>query len=346
MQFVKKILITAGLITLLVFPATASAQEFTFGLRPEDQTIGYFQYHVMPGDTINDAVLAVNGTEETIRLVVSTVAGHTGLTGGISFPGEADGPAQWLTLPDQGVVEIPAKMAVRMPFTLNVPEDTPPGEYVAGFLSTPEDPSAFVGSGNSSGSFQVQVIPQMGVSVIIIVSDPTRCDVRVDGITLESDKGQWQAGIQLSNIGNIHFKGTGKFILRQADGGDSALEKEFSLGYFVIGDTINYPLYLDGMIPAGDYLAEVQIIGGECVFQTQYKQPVSISHEQSSAAEAEAASWESVSGVKEEVQFSELLQNAGFCLFGLTAFLLVVLIFFMIFRRQKRDSEEDGHRSE
>ena len=158
MHRIRITFLSSFIVALAFLAVPAFAQGFTFGLRPEDQSIGYFQYSLEPGESLEDAVLAVNGTEDPLRLIVTVVAGHTELTGGISFPGEADGPAAWIVLPDEGLVDVPSKLAVRMPFTLTVPEGTPPGEYVAGFMATPEDPSVFSGE-VGEGQLHVQVIP-------------------------------------------------------------------------------------------------------------------------------------------------------------------------------------------
>ena len=327
--------ITTLLIASLAVAIPALAQGFTFGLRPEDQSRGYFEYSLNPGDRVEDAVLAVNGTEKELRLVVTRVAGHTALTGGISFPGDANGPAQWLSLPDEGVLSVPANLALRLPFTLTIPEGTPPGEYVAGFLSTPEDPAAFVGGEPDGGGFQVDVIPQMGVSMIITVLEPDHCEVRINSFKNEQDKGEWKVVIDMLNAGNIHFKGLGVFILHPAAGGEPVLQRSFNIGYFVPGETLGYPLYFDTFPPAGEYIAEVALVGGDCEYKTQFSQAISISTEQAALAAADAERWSPA-----EQQGDTMLRNVYILLSCLVVLFLIVIVLLVLIFRRKRKAEE------
>lgn len=332
------ILAVLGLTTLSAAPALA--QGFTFGLRPEDPALGYFQYELAAGEKIDDAVLAVNGTKEPIRLKISRVAGHTGLTGGISFPGQADGPAQWISLPDEGTHEVPGEMGLRLPFTLAVPQGTPPGEYVAGFLATPDEASAV--NDTAGGGFQVQLIPQMGVSVIVKVPGPERCEVTVRGLQEGPDKGRWKIILDLANTGNIHFKGVGAFVVRPAAGGDPVIDRPFNIGYFVPADAIGYPLYFDSLPGAGEYEAKVRITGEDCSFETEFSQRITITAEEQEQAEIEASQWAAArqSGSGEQTGVS-LLVAAGIFLLGLAALLLVIFLLFSRRRRSKDDRERE-----
>jgi hypothetical protein len=351
-------LITAIFISLAFLAVPAFAQGFTFGLRPEDQSIAYFQYSLQPGESLEDAVLAVNGTQDPVRLMVTVVAGHTELTGGVSFPGVADGPAAWIELPDEGLVEVPPELALRMPFTLTVPEGTPAGEYVAGFLATPEDPSAFAGE-VSEGAFQVQVIPQMAVSMIITVPGPEHTQIDVNALSDELNKGQWKIVINMTNSGNIHFLGHGEFTLRPVSGGEPVLQRTFSIGYFIAGDTIGYPLYFDDLPPAGSYIAEVRIIGDDYDYQTTFEQLIELSGEEVQLAAEEAAQWsqaqqdnpatgETDQGSQSQQTSQETvsqeggldrLQIFGFGLLGLAGVSLVVLVIFIVSatRKERKD---------
>jgi hypothetical protein len=350
-------LLTVIFVSLTLLAVPAFAQGFTFGLRPEDQSIAYFQYSLQPGESLEDAVLAVNGTEAPIGLMVTVVAGHTELTGGISFPGIADGPATWIELPDEGLVEVPPELALHMPFTLKVPEGTPPGEYVAGFLATPEDPSTFAG-GVSEGSFQVQVIPQMAVSMIITVPGPEHTQIDVNAISDELNKGQWNIVIDMTNSGNIHFLGHGEFILRPSSGGDPVLQRTFSIGYFIAGDTIGYPLYFDDLPASGSYIAEVTIISDDHEFQTKFEQSIELTSEQVQQAAEEATRWSEAQQESQAADEAVSLSNAqgadlagtsqgnaldglqifGYSLLGLSGIFLLVLIFFIrsATRREER----------
>lgn len=343
MGIARYIMISASLIST-IFPLAATfAQNLTFGLRPEDPNIGYFEYTLNPGDIIKDAVLVVNGAEVDQRLIVAVVAGHTALRGGISFPGEADGPAQWIELQGEGLVEVPAKLALKLPFTLTVPDATPPGEYVAGFLVTPEATSASRDIDRTGGALSVQVVPQMGLSIIINVPGPRRCEVTVDSISSEMKKGEWKVVVHMKNTGNIHFSGRGELRLTPSSGKEPSQRKEFNLGYFIPGDMVNYPLYFDGIPPAGEYSAETVLIGEACSFETVFSQTLTITSQQANTAREEAERWDNASASTDEktakqLAAAEMIRSMGFLLLGLAMlFAVVFAICFVLKKERKKD---------
>jgi len=342
MRIRKVITVIALLAASLAVAVPVLAQGYTFGLRPEDQSRGYFEYSLLPGDRVEDAVLAVNGTEDDLKLVVTRVTGHTALTGGISFPGGVEGTGSWIELPDEGVVEVPPGLAIRMPFILSVPENTPAGEYVAGFLSTPEDPAAFLGGGDAGEGFQVEVIPQMAVSMIITVSKPDHCEVRVDSLQHEQDKGEWNLVLAMVNAGNLHFKGLGEFRLLPAGGGDPVLQRSFTVGYFIAGETIGYPLNFEALPPAGEYDAEVTLSGTDCEFNALFTQPISISNELAADAAAEAERWSLADqGASTALDPSDgpILQTVLLISLVILVLILILLLLYVILIRWRRKGD-------
>lgn len=340
----KSALILITMISLFGFSYPAHSQGFNFGLRPEDQSIGYFQYSLRPGESVVDAVLAVNASDDDLALMVSVVAGHTALTGGVAFPGEADGPAKWIDLPDEGVVNLQAGQVQRLPFTITVPVDAEPGEYVAGFLSTPANPPLQDGVQGGSRTISVNVIPQMGVSIIITVPGPQKCDVQIHSIAEEIDKGRWQLVVTMENLGNIHFKGSGQFLLRPATGGDPLMEKSFKIGYFVAGDTIGYPIYIEGIPPSGDFVAEITLIADDCEFQSVFTQPMAISSGEVQAAQKAARKWTEVRQVNAQegsplVSVKEY-ETYGFLFLFIANLVFAAPIFFVIYKKRRHETKE------
>lgn len=340
----KSALILITMISLFGFFYPVHSQGFNFGLRPEDQSIGYFQYSLRPGESVVDAVLAVNASDDDLALMVSVVAGHTALTGGVAFPGEADGPAKWIDLPDEGVVNLQAGQVQRLPFTITVPVDAEPGEYVAGFLSTPANPPLQDGVQGGSRTISVNVIPQMGVSIIITVPGPQKCDVQIHSIAEEIDKGRWQLVVTMENLGNIHFKGSGQFTLRPATGGDPLMEKSFKIGYFVAGDTIGYPIYIEGIPPSGDFVAEITLIADDCEFQSVFTQPMAISSGEVQAAQKAARKWTEVRQVNAQegsplVSVKEY-ETYGFLFLFIANLVFAAPIFFVIYKKRRHETKE------
>ncbi len=313
-----------------VIPAVSVlAQSYSFGLRPEDQTIGYFQYSLGPGQSIEDALLAVNPTDEDILIRVSVVAGHTARMGGVDFPGEADGAASWINLPEEGVIAIPARQQVRLPFTLTVPEGTTPGEYVAGFLAAPVPMEA---ESDAEVNLNIQIISQMGLTVVITVPGEQICEVTLNNIKSETNNGSWNVIISLQNTGNIHFKGVGEFALISPENGSTPAIRDMKIGYFIAGDEMHYPLEFTQPPPAGNYQARLTLLGEDCTYQALFNREFSMEADEYLHAEAEAVRWEQAQPVSPSpgdiASISSPFNHMGLLFIG-TA--LIVLILTMIF---------------
>lgn len=334
------ILITGIFLTIFAIAGTVSAQSFSFGLRPENAESGYFQYTLSPGETFSDAVLAINSTDEDILLDISVVAGHTSLMGGITFPGIADGPAEWINLENEGIIEIPAQQQVRLPFSLTIPDNTPAGEYVAGFLATPASSSEAQLMQDSIG---IKLVSQMGLTMVIEVPGPSLCEISIESISTEIHKGNMRVVIHMHNTGNIHFKGMGAFSLRTDNGSTPLLLQDMNIGYFVAGDSMHYPLILEDVPAARMYDAEVTVMGTDCDFQTLYSQPLTISDTDLLAALTETERWARAQQVNAPLQSTASnggpLQDIGLLLLGLAVVLLIGVVIVLLVIKSHRSDE-------
>lgn len=314
-----------AVLFLSLLPAGAVlGQSFSFGLRPENQTVGYFQYSLEPGTTMEDALLAQNTTDEDILIEVSVVAGHTALMGGVAFPGQADGPAGWIHLPDEGVVEIPAQKQVRLPFTVTVPAGTPPGEYVAGFLASPAPMQRME---DQQDSVKVNVVSQMGLTMIITVPGNQVCEITLDEIRSETSSGAWNVVVSMRNTGNIHFKGIGELALFSPETGTAQTIRDMNIGYFVAGDTMNYPLSFDQAPPPGRYEARLTLLGEDCIYQAMFLDNLAVDPDEYTFTAAESRRWDQARQVHpdpEDTAAASHLDQAGLFLIGAALFILVL----------------------
>jgi len=322
-------LLLIAVLGFLIPMGSILAQSCSFGLRPEDQTIGYFQYSLGPGQSVEDALLAVNPTDEDILIRVSVVAGHTARMGGVDFPGEADGAAGWILLPEEGVIAIPARQQVRLPFTLTIPKGTPPGEYVAGFLAAPVPMTE---EDDAVDSLNIQIISQMGLTVVITVPGEQICEVTLEEINSMTNNGSWNVIISLQNTGNIHFKGVGEFALVSQENGSTAAIRDMRIGYFIAGDEMHYPLEFTQPPPAGHYQARLTLLGEDCTYQALFNREFSIGPDEYLHAEAEAVRWEQVKPVSpsssENADVPSPFDQLGLLLIGTALIILILTLIF------------------
>lgn len=278
-------LLTALMLVITLFtysPQRASAQEgmgIYFGVGPKNAGQGYFKFVLKPGESAKDIVLLMNNSEQAkLNLNIVKRTGETGLTGGITFDDKVDGTAEWIDFPGEGNYDVNPKEGVPLDFTVTVPKNTPPGEYIAGFLvgnnaDVAGDPTQLTpvpGTGGNTGGLAVQVVPKAATTVWIIVDDPKNCEIKVSPVKTELEEmyGRMKTTITMKATGNLHYKGTGKYALvpLNADGSDREpfYSRDFDVDWFIPGDKIDYPIYIDGDIPpAGKYRVDLSF-SGDC----------------------------------------------------------------------------------
>lgn len=338
--YFHSLLLLSALVLSLGTAVTASAQAPTFGIRPVDSTKGYYQFTLAPGESIEDVLIASNPNEFPVALRILMVRGSTMAAGGITFTEDSSGAAQWVVFPDAGIVEVPQESAKELPFQVVVPADALPGEYVVGFLGMLEDstqsPVVEGDTGNSQSSFKVKVVSQVAISMIITVSGDSTCAAAVTSLTSTSHKGSWQLGIGLQNTGTAHFNATGEVLARPAAGGDPVASAPFTVGYFIPGDAVDFPLTLNPYPNAGEYTVEVNLLTN-CGYKTAFSQPVTISSEEVQQAASEAVANQPASASDEAAKIlaqAELVRSIGLSLGGLA---LLILVAGVVWKWRKRD---------
>lgn len=330
------LLCLSTLVLILGNTVIASAQAPTFGIHPKETSIGYYQFSLAPGESIEDTLIVNNPNDFPLALNVLMVRGLTMSTGGITFAEDASGAAQWVAFPAAGVVELDPNSEKELPFQLNVPADALPGEYVVGFLGMLQDssqsPVVEGNTGGSESSFKVKVISQVAISMIITVTGDTVCTADITSVTSTSRKGSWKLAIAIQNTGTAHFNATGDVIARPAAGGDPVASSPFTVGYFIPGDTIDLPVTLNPYPAAGDYTVEVTLVTN-CGYQTTFSQPVTISSEEVQQAASEAVAEQPATASSDEaakiLAQAELVRSIGLSLGGLAVLILVIGLLMM-----------------
>lgn len=232
----------------LVYPANASAQTLSFAIKPENPFIGYFEFTMQPGDTVEDAIIILNHNEKKQTILVEPVDGFTANGGGITYEFSRNEIArQWINVEGDGSYELAGSRIQRLPFRLTVPPNTPPGEYVLGFLSKVEDFQATqVAKVDESGSgFGVKVVAQVGLAVIITVPGLSTCNLGVEDLVDSIQSAQWNLRYTLTNNANVHFNAAGDLIIKEKSSNVELLRQDILFGYIVPGTTFNYDIFMD-----------------------------------------------------------------------------------------------------
>ena len=210
-------------------------------------------------------MLVVNDSEQPLTLNVTLADGQTNSTGGTGFAEKGDKAKQWIAAPDLGVMQIAAKengqsKAARVPFTLSVPKDAAPGEYLFGFIASP----TAQGSSLAAKGFVVNVVQRSAVSVIVRVAGDAAPKMQIESVTSGAANEQWHLKIALRNAGNLRWNGGEGTVTLTSDVGEKtslpsgSLTLPFRVGIVWSGDSIAYPLYATAPKP-GTYKVDVAL---------------------------------------------------------------------------------------
>jgi hypothetical protein len=208
----------AALVGILLLSAAgvgqAQAADVKLVLLPVDQPGPYFDVTMRPGErrsfevTLGDAAAAPMDIRTYAADVYTIVNGgfggrlrdeaRTGMTGWLEYPTET--------------MQLRPGQSVHRPFTVSVPPDAEPGEYISSVVLENEVPI------HADGSFAVDQFVRQAVAVVVTVPGP-----RTPGLTIGAARHEVVAGrsivsIAVANTGNIRLKPAVGFTLFDAAG--------------------------------------------------------------------------------------------------------------------------------
>lgn len=135
------VVVTAG-------PAGAADGDVAWAVRTASNSYGddrqNYSYTLNPGGTLSDALVVVNHGAEPITLAVSAADGFT-TDGGqldlLTSDVESTGVGAWV-VPDRTQVTIQPEKTAQVPFTLTLPDNATPGDYLGGVITSLTQPGA------------------------------------------------------------------------------------------------------------------------------------------------------------------------------------------------------------
>lgn len=255
-------LITGLLAAAVSTVGTAHAQDQTetdpvFGLRPTDMDThesGFFTYYVEAGEQFADEVTILNDGEVPVVVNLYLSAARTAVGGSASFlpEGSTDETAAWITLSQNQVALEPGERQI-VGFTVRVPAEVDPGDYIVGMVTDLEaagnggSQDAATGEGQT---FALGVVNRVAVAVLITVEGERNPSLEVLDATLvdQSDQGA-RFFLTVHNTGNVMLKGRGTITVSDPQLGPLA-EFPIQMDTVLAGDTAGY--YVTGPLVLGD----------------------------------------------------------------------------------------------
>jgi hypothetical protein len=188
----------------LAAPGAALGQgdEVKLALRPVGQAGPYFDLTMRPGETRSLGVEISNAGQSAISARTYASDVYTIINGGFGgrLHDEAQtGTTRWLDY-STDVLELQAGEGIARPFSVGVPADAGPGEYVTSLVLENDRP---VGS---SGSIAFNQIVRQAVAVVVTVPGRRSPALGIGGATHKVVAGLSIVAVAVANTGNVRLK--------------------------------------------------------------------------------------------------------------------------------------------
>lgn len=271
-KFFTLLLIT--LVGLQALAGSAAAQGggiLSFGIRPtqafEDrpESFSYFSHILEPGSLIQDEALVINQGDLPITLKLYAADALTAQNGGTAFSAQGElaeggsrGVSAWITLSSNEVSVAPGE-EVAVPFSIRVPAEAGPGQYIAG-LVVEAPPNAAGSTTQGQAQFAVSVIQRVGVAVLIEVPGERKPALEILGLRLE---GQSEGGAefvaQVRNRGNVLLASEGQLKIFST-AGEELTSVPVALDSLLPGDQAAFHIEAPVQLADSDYLISLALI--------------------------------------------------------------------------------------
>jgi hypothetical protein len=205
-----------GLLAVLVAPgaALAGSGEVKLALTPVGSAGLYFDLTMRPGETRSLAVELSNAGDAAIEARTYAADVYTIINGGFGARLRDDaqtGTTMWLDYPTD-VLQLPAGKGIQQTFTVAVPADAGPGEYVTSLVLENDQPIS------GGGNVALNQIIRTAIAVVVTVPGQRSPGLTIGGATQQVVAGKSVVSIAVENTGNVRLKPVVTFALLDATG--------------------------------------------------------------------------------------------------------------------------------
>lgn len=231
-------------------PASTKFSIFAIGDYPN----GYFEVEVEAGSSTTLTVGVGNFATDPVALRSFATNAVNPPNGGFSAGEEGDpltDPARWLDF-EATSFELDGGERWEQEFTVSVPEDTPPGQYVAALVARTD------GSLELPGSDIFRQVLRSSISVEITVPGPVTPGFELGEPTFAVDIAVTMLQIPIANTGNIKVKPQGDLTVSTPEG-EPILTSDVQMGSVYGGNETLVQIGIPDQMPPGDYLVSIDL---------------------------------------------------------------------------------------
>lgn len=252
----------AVLVTLAGAPAAAFSAEPAppkLGITPMEQEGSWFEVELDAGGSVELLVELANHGDDQITIHTYAADAYTLVNGGLGVElrdGVVNGVSRWIDYPTT-TVPLPADGAIQRSFTVTVPGDAEPGQYIAALVIQND-----LATASDTGNVQVKQVHRQALAVNITVGTPVAGTLRIgDAEHIDTAQGSVMR-VALENTGGRHLEPVGRLTVTDGSGVEvAALAVEPDTIYASMATHLE--LALGSRLDAGTYSAELTLRDAE-----------------------------------------------------------------------------------
>ncbi|MGH2771829.1 MAG: hypothetical protein ACRDIU_01630 [Actinomycetota bacterium] len=243
-----KVAVIAGLLLGVASPAgaqTPGAEAVKLGIKPEASPKSFFEETMTPGESRSLTAEITNFGAAAIPARTFAANAYTIINGGFGarLRGEPrTGRSLWLDYGEE-VIPLAPGQTVKRPFTVAVPPETGPGEYIAALVI--ENDAAVQGE----GAVALNRIQRQAIAVAVTVPGPHSPALEFTKAGHQLLAGRSVVAVGLKNTGNVHLRLSGTFDLK----GEETDHRDVSMDTFYAGDETRLEVPLESRLRPGRY---------------------------------------------------------------------------------------------
>jgi len=223
-------------------------------LAPRD---GYYLLHARPGAAVTQTVHLTNNNADAVDVRVAGLDGFTSAGTGTTFTAPsktATRTGTWIVVSTGELRMQPAEQR-DVSFTVHVPPNTKPGQYLAGIgIWIPLATTPTTAPAGDHAGFAITLQGERVIAVEVVVPGPTSAKLEVSGVKPVVASGGVGLQIAMANSGNALTHGSGVVTVQ-----DTRLDYPFTINTFVSHTAIGYEVPWTKAVVPGDHPVSVRL---------------------------------------------------------------------------------------
>lgn len=273
-RVVPLLLAALAALSILAAPLThaADAQGAAFGIQPAAGTDPHLRFTIEPGQSMS-AEVRIKNRGSAPGAALSFVANAESLVGGgfgvapVGAP--RDGATLWVDFPDE-IIEIEAGAEHLRTVTVNVPADTPPGDYIIG-MAVQNAPETDDSNATDNVGVSLKIVNRQAMAIMINVPGPRTPSLEIGAVSMEDNARGSTIEIALLNNGNTHLTPDARVQVSTLQGEELA-DLDVDFGRFYAGTSSAIFLPVEGFLPVGTYLVSTEAWDDEADIHTEARE--------------------------------------------------------------------------